>query len=440
MKSLVNLTLPSLLISLVGIESSTDAIAQTPSSFAVASPANGASVTSPFQIQLSVGSSWVNVAGFQGYKNVCPDVTPSGGTATLTCTVPSGSQTLDIAAFNVPKGTPCSPGSSCRTDLSLSVNVGTASQPTASLSANPTSITSGQSSTLTWSCGNSTTSSGTGFSTGGALSGAATVTPSATASYDVTCTGTGGTATAVTTVGVSSSSSSSSGGGGKQAYQANTFLNSLGIHIHAYDGISQSNIVTMAKYAGWRWFRGGCDTESSSPSWTIGIAQATGMQAECGLLTQSGITDSWLTGTFLKDAATVAQAKIPAGLPNAGLPVLNFLELSNEPQNFSFTYNGSTCGGGGGNPPANWAACGALAAALWKHIQANSTLAGYPLASYSINGGENPDVPTQFPIPSSGAYSGQQMWNLANEHNYYQDSGTWANNAGWYATTPYCGF
>jgi hypothetical protein len=76
--------------------------------------------------------------------------------------------------------------------------------PTASLSANPTSVTAGQSSTLTWSSTNATSCTGTGFSTGNLTAGSVTVTPSITTNYSVSCTGSGGTATASATVGVSS--------------------------------------------------------------------------------------------------------------------------------------------------------------------------------------------------------------------------------------------
>jgi hypothetical protein len=76
---------------------------------------------------------------------------------------------------------------------------GGGTQPTASLSANPPSITSGQSSVLTWSSTNATSCTGTGFTTSG-TSGTATVSPAATQIYGISCTGPGGTATANTTV------------------------------------------------------------------------------------------------------------------------------------------------------------------------------------------------------------------------------------------------
>ena len=89
-------------------------------------------------------------------------------------------------------------------DVIDSFTIGTVSSPTASLSANPTSITSGQSSALTWSSTDAVSCVGTGFSTGNAISGSASVAPSATTTYSVSCTGPGGTATASATVTVTS--------------------------------------------------------------------------------------------------------------------------------------------------------------------------------------------------------------------------------------------
>jgi hypothetical protein len=76
--------------------------------------------------------------------------------------------------------------------------------PTASLSANPTSITAGQSSTLSWRSTNATSCTGGGFSTNGAISGSALVTPSTTTAYSLSCSGNGGTASASATVSVAS--------------------------------------------------------------------------------------------------------------------------------------------------------------------------------------------------------------------------------------------
>src|SRR5439155_25354597 len=56
--------------------------------------------------------------------------------------------------------------------------------PTASLSANPASISTGQSSTLSWSSANTTSCSGTNFTASG-ISGSALVMPSVTTTYSV---------------------------------------------------------------------------------------------------------------------------------------------------------------------------------------------------------------------------------------------------------------
>jgi hypothetical protein len=77
---------------------------------------------------------------------------------------------------------------------------------TASISANPATIPNGGSSSplpalLTWTSAGATSCAGTGFSTGGATSGSASVSPTTTTTYSVTCDG--GSSPASTTVTVS---------------------------------------------------------------------------------------------------------------------------------------------------------------------------------------------------------------------------------------------
>jgi lysophospholipase L1-like esterase len=79
--------------------------------------------------------------------------------------------------------------------------------PTVSLTANPTSITSGQSSTLTWSSTSATSCSATtpsGWTSSTATSGTQSVSPTSTTTYTLSCTGAGGTAQATATVTVGS--------------------------------------------------------------------------------------------------------------------------------------------------------------------------------------------------------------------------------------------
>jgi hypothetical protein len=75
-----------------------------------------------------------------------------------------------------------------------SVNVTVTQPPTScTLSASPSSITQGGSSTLTWSSANATSCTGTNFSTSGATSGSTSVSPAQTTTYTGSCTGAGGT-------------------------------------------------------------------------------------------------------------------------------------------------------------------------------------------------------------------------------------------------------
>ncbi len=74
----------------------------------------------------------------------------------------------------------------------------------ATLAANPTTIISGQSSTLTWNSTNASSCIGTNFSTGSQTSGSIAVSPTVTTSYSVSCTGVGGTKVASATVTVTS--------------------------------------------------------------------------------------------------------------------------------------------------------------------------------------------------------------------------------------------
>ncbi len=88
------------------------------------------------------------------------------------------------------------------TALAIAVaQAATAPAPTATLSAFSRSIPNGQSATLMWSSTNAKTCSGTGFSASGA-SGSLTVTPTATTTYGIACTGSGGPASQSVTVAV----------------------------------------------------------------------------------------------------------------------------------------------------------------------------------------------------------------------------------------------
>ncbi len=84
------------------------------------------------------------------------------------------------------------PGCTGPTDTTESPNPPTV--PVVDLTANPTSVVSGNSSTLSWTSSGATSCSGTGFSTGGATSGSvSTGVLTTNSNYQVSCTGPGGT-------------------------------------------------------------------------------------------------------------------------------------------------------------------------------------------------------------------------------------------------------
>ena len=118
-------------------------------------------------------------------------VTPSSTTTyTVTCDNDNGSASAS-RTVTVTGGTPA---------------------PTASLSASPSSITSGQSATLSWSSTNATSCTGTNFNTSGATNGSVSMSPGVSTSYSVSCSGAGGSVSYGATITVSPGSSCASFG------------------------------------------------------------------------------------------------------------------------------------------------------------------------------------------------------------------------------------
>ncbi|NTW14231.1 MAG: polysaccharide deacetylase family protein [Candidatus Moranbacteria bacterium] len=122
----------------------------------------------------SCAADWTSSAATSGTTSVSPTATT---TYSMTCTGAGGTVTK-TATVTVTTPNPV---------------------PTLTLSANPASIVSGSSSTLTWSATDATSCSA-GWTSSTAISGTASVTPSATTTYSMTCAGAGGTATKTATV------------------------------------------------------------------------------------------------------------------------------------------------------------------------------------------------------------------------------------------------
>ena len=150
--------------------------------------------------------------GWSGARTTSGSVTTGALSATtafaLTCTGPGGT------------------GSN-----TVTVTVTAPSAPTVSLSASPTSIAAGESSTLTWSSTNATScTSSNGWSGTSATSGSATTGAlSVTTAFTMTCTGFGGTGSQTVTVSVTPPPKKSGGGGGATDYALLAMLLGVGL-------------------------------------------------------------------------------------------------------------------------------------------------------------------------------------------------------------------
>jgi hypothetical protein len=134
---------------------------------------------------------WKNGNWVSGSVVVAPTVTT---TYTLSCNGEGGTvnRSVTVTVGGAPPPPPPPPGM-------ISVVPSPTPPQTVPLSANPTSIVQGNSSTLTWSSTNATSCTGTNFTPTG-TAGSVQVSPSVTTTYLLTCTGAGGTAMSGTTV------------------------------------------------------------------------------------------------------------------------------------------------------------------------------------------------------------------------------------------------
>jgi Bacterial Ig-like domain (group 3)/Beta-propeller repeat len=118
----------------------------------------------------------------------------------------------------------------------------TAPVPTVTISVAPTSITVGQSATVTWSSTNATSCTASGAWSGAeATSGTLSVTPSAsgTAGYALACTGAGGTASGTASLSVAAAGGGKSGGGAMGLWEL-AALSLLGVAAHRRRGVART--------------------------------------------------------------------------------------------------------------------------------------------------------------------------------------------------------
>jgi len=153
-------------------------------------------------LTLSASPSSINVGQSSTLAWSSTDATSCSASGSWTGTkATSGSQTLTPTA-NATYTLSCT-GAGGTATQSVTVTITTTTAPTLTLTASPTSITSGQSSTITWSTTNATScTANTGWSGTKTTSGSQTVNPAVSTTYDLTCTGAGGSVSRSVTISV----------------------------------------------------------------------------------------------------------------------------------------------------------------------------------------------------------------------------------------------
>ncbi len=161
-----------------------------------------ASAVAP-SVTLSAGPSAVKSGGSSTLTWSATNATSCAASGAWSGSKPvSGSQSTGALTSNASYTLTCT-GSGGTAAQTATVSV-TAPTPTLSFSANPSTVTSGNSATLTWTAANATSCSASGPWTGSkAVSGSqSTGALNASATYSLTCTGAGGVATQTATVSV----------------------------------------------------------------------------------------------------------------------------------------------------------------------------------------------------------------------------------------------
>lgn len=178
----------------------------TPPTAAITYPSSGATVSGTATVNATASDN-VGVAGVQfkvnGNNLGAEDTSSPYSTSWNTTSLSNGTYTLTATARDAAGNTT----TSAPVTVTVSNAAAAPAAPTVSLTANPASIASGQSSSLTWSSTNATSCTASGGWTGTKTnSGTQSVSPTSTTNYTLSCTGTGGTAQQTAIVTVSSSS------------------------------------------------------------------------------------------------------------------------------------------------------------------------------------------------------------------------------------------
>jgi hypothetical protein len=191
-------------------------------------------------------------------------------------------------------------------------------------------------------------------------------------------------------------------------------LNSLGVNTHVNQGYSASSYVAPLQYLGIREERDGVGVAST----LVSLSKQTGVKFI--------INDAGDLSGLISDATTLA-----AG--NALLAV----EGPNEPNNFTFTYDGQTAGG----YPGNWTPVAEFQRDIYTNVKGTAAISSYPVFGTSEEGAEGTNVGLQFLTIPTGAGAtmpdGTQYADYVNIHNYVSSNeNVWVDNQAWQAASP----
>lgn len=206
-----------------------------------------------------------------------------------------------------------------------------------------------------------------------------------------------------------------------------SFLDSIGVCTTFPDrGQPLDRTVSMVRYGGFRWVRGGIEGLTENGPTTLAtyldLHQQTGVRFSWGLV--SG-------GSDLKKLLTTARPLADAG-------ALLAFEGNNEPNNWGVTYEGEA---GGGQAPS-WHAVARLQRDLAAAVAADPVLKVYPVWSLSEAGGQSDNMGLQFLTIPEGADTrmptGTRYADAANVHNYiyHPSSPHPEDNKSWNAADP----
>jgi Right handed beta helix region len=309
---------------------------------------------------------------------------------------------VPICATGTPQGAPCVTGykligmiSICGTNtvpmitssLTASGIIGTAFSYTITATNSPTSFNA------TSLPSPLTVNTGTGVISG-------TPTAVATTNVGISATNASGTGNATLTLTISPS-------GSVAAVAANTFLNSMGVQTHIDQGYAEAPYEAEFAYTG---IRNGRDASNSYAKYIT-------------------LHNNTASSTYPGTKWVIGGPNPPSGNTTPGLALdaagaLLGFEGPNEPNNSSFTYLGTNCGGSG-----TWVGCANFQRDLHSAIKGNSTLSHYPVWGISETGAENDNAGVQCNVLNSSCAGASAVTliaantvfqDYANDHNYVQ--------------------